>query len=111
MGFESGSLSFRRFAVAGEAPESVSEKMLEKLAEHALMPGKFGIEEIEYGWNGGRHIFDDEFSFDNNVYADCLVFALRIDTNKVPGVVKKAYTMIEEAALAKKNPSGFLSKA
>jgi hypothetical protein len=111
MSFESGSVSFRRFAVVGEAPRQVTERMLEKLAEHALLPGKFGVEEIEYGWNGGRHIFDDEFSFENNVYNDCLAFALRIDSNKVPGVVKKAYTMIEEAALARKNPSGFLSKA
>jgi hypothetical protein len=111
MGFDSGSITFRRFAVVGEFPDQVNEQTLEKLAEHALKPGEFGVEEIEYGWNGGRHIFDDEFSFANNVYADCLVFALRIDTNKVPGVIKKAYTLIEEAALAKKNPSGFLTKA
>src|SRR4051794_17122019 len=111
MAFESGSISFRRFAVVGEAPDQVTQKMLERLGEHSLLPGRYGVEEVEYGWNGGRHIFDDEFSFENNVYADCLSFALRIDSNKVPGVVKKAYTMIEEATLAKKNPSGFLSKA
>jgi hypothetical protein len=111
MGFDSGSITFRRFAVVGEFPDQVSEQALAKLAEHALKPGEFGVEEIEYGWNGGRHIFDDQFSFENNVFADCLFFALRIDTNKVPGTVKKAYTLIEEAALAKKNPRGFISKA
>jgi len=111
MGFESGSITFRRFAVVGNAPDQVDEKMLEKVAEHALDPGQFGVEEVEYGWNGGRHIFDGQFSFDHNVFNDCLSFALRIDTNKVPGPVKKAYTLIEEATLASKNPTGFLSKA
>jgi hypothetical protein len=111
MGFDSGSITFRRFAVVGEFPAQVSEQILEKLAEQALKPGEFGIEEIEYGWNGGRHIFDNQFSFENNVFADCLFFALRIDTNKVPGTVKKAYTLIEEASIASKNPSGFISKA
>lgn len=111
MGFESGSITFRRFAVVGNAPDQVDEKMLEKVAEHALDPGEFGVDEVEYGWNGGRHIFDGQFSFDHNVFNDCLSFALRIDTNKVPGPVKKAYTLIEEASLASKNPTGFLSKA
>ena len=111
MGFESGSITFRRFAVVGSHPQQVTEEILARVAEHALEPGEFGVEEVEYGWNGGRHIYDDQFTFENNVYNDCLLFALRIDTNKVPGVVKKAYTLIEEAALAKKNPSGFLSKA
>ncbi|HYE17169.1 MAG TPA: hypothetical protein VEA69_01930 [Tepidisphaeraceae bacterium] len=112
MGFDSGSITFRRFAVVGElAANQPDEKLLERMAEHALVPGEFGVEESEYGWNAGRHIYDTEFSFDNNVYNDCLWFALRIDTNKVPGDVKKAYTLQEEAALAKKNPSGFLSKA
>src|SRR5688572_4392638 len=110
MGFESGSITFRRFAVNGEAPAGVDEKLLERVAKHALEPGEFGIEEVEYGWSGGRHIFDTDFSFENNVFADCLFFALRIDTNKVPGTVKRAYTLMEEAALAKGNPSGFISR-
>lgn len=111
MGFDSGSITFRRFAVVGESPAQADEKLMERLEEHALDPGEFGVEEVEYGWNAGRHIFDSNFSFENNVYNDCLFFALRVDTNKVPGDVKKAYTLMEEAALAKKNPSGFLSKA
>lgn len=111
MGFDAGSISFRRFAVVGKSVSEVTEGVLKRVEEHALQPGQFGVEEVEYGWNGGRHIFDGEFSFENNVYADCLFFALRIDTNKVPGVVKKAYTLMEEATVAKGNPSGFISKA
>jgi hypothetical protein len=111
MGFASGSVSFRRFAVVGKSPDAPSEKLLEKLAAHALKPGEFGVpEEEEYGWSGGRHVFDAQFSFEHNAFADCLHFALRIDTNKVPGELKKAYQLMEEEAAAANNPSGHISK-
>ncbi len=35
---------------------------------------------------------------------------LRIDTNKVPSELKKAWQLMEEEAVAKNNPSGFISK-
>ena len=113
MGFPSGSFSFRRFAVVGnEHPEAIDQDLLDKLSEHALVPGEIGIpQEAEYGWSGGRHVLDQVFSFENNVYAgETLHFALRIDSNKVPGDLKRAYTMIEEEAVAATNPSGFISK-
>ena len=51
MGFASGSVSFRRFAVVGKQPEAIDQDLLDKLAEHALKPGEFGVpEEEEYGW-------------------------------------------------------------
>jgi hypothetical protein len=111
MGFASGSVSFRRFAVVGKAPKTVDQDLLDKLAEHALREQEFGVpEEVAYGWNGGRHVFDGLFSFENNVYADALHFAMRIDTNKVPSEMKKAWQIMEEEAVAKGNPSGFISK-
>src|SRR2546423_3696495 len=115
MGFSSGSVSFRRYAVVGSAkdmPEIADEKLLDKLAEHSLKPGEFGgVEDVEYGWSGGRHIFDGQFTFDRNVFNDAVAFALRIDTNRVPGDVKKAYEIMEEDAAAANNPSGFISKS
>jgi hypothetical protein len=115
MGFASGSVSFRRFAVIGsekDMPEIADEKLLETLAGHALKPAEFGgVEEVEYGWSGGRHIFDGQFTFDRNVFNDAVSFALRIDTNKVPGDVSKAYQIMEEDAVAASNPSGFISKS
>src|SRR5215218_6723460 len=111
MGFASGTISFRRFAVTGESPTTIDQDLLDKLAEHALRPGEVGMpEEIEYGWSGGRYVLDGAFGFENNVFADALHFALRIDTNKVPGELKKAYTLMEEDAVAATNPSGFISK-
>jgi hypothetical protein len=111
MGFASGSISFRRFAVIGDSPNAIEQEMLDALSEHALRVGEIGTpEEIEYGWSGGRHILDANFSFDHNVFGDALVFGLRIDTNKVPGELKKAYQLMEEEAAAAQNPSGFASK-
>jgi hypothetical protein len=111
MGFQSGSISCRRFQVVGTGAETAEEPLLAKLKKHALKPTEIGIpDEAEYGWSGGRHVLDDVFSFDNNVYADAIIFGLRVDTHKVPGELKKAYQAIEETALAKKNKSGFLSK-
>lgn len=111
MGFSSGSISFRRFAVIGKAPDQPAQETLDALAEHALRPREVGLpEEVEYGWSGGRHVFDAQFSFEHNVFTDALHFALRIDTNKVPGELKKAWQIMEEEAVAKNNPSGFISK-
>src|SRR6478672_5617579 len=96
MGFASGSVSFRRFAVVGDQPQQIDQDLLDKLAEHALRQGDVGVpEETEYGWSGGRHVLDGTFSFENNVYGDALFFALRIDSNKVPGDLKKAWEAME----------------
>jgi hypothetical protein len=114
MGFASGSVTFRRLAVISHAgkPIGTTEEILDGLRRDAVKERDLGVpEEVEYGWSGGRHIFDVGFSFDNNVYGDAVMFALRIDTNKAPGDLKKAYQAMEEEAAAAENPSGFLSKA
>jgi hypothetical protein len=112
MGFASGSISFRRFAVMGDSPSVIEQSMLDALSDHALRVREVGTpEDIEYGWSGGRHILDGNFSFEQNVFGDALLFGLRIDTNRVPGELKKAYQLMEEEAAAAQNPSGFISKA
>lgn len=112
MGFDSGSISFRRYAVVGDgAPAAADQALLDKLAEHALRPTEVGVpEDVEYGWSGGRHVLDGTFSFDRNVFADALHFALRVDTNRVPAELKRAYQIMEEDAAAAGNPSQFVSK-
>lgn len=111
MGFASGSVSFRRFAVIGKQPDIVDQAVLDSLATHALKERELGTpEEEEYGWIGGRHILDGNFSFENNVFADSVFCGLRLDTNRVPGSLKRAYQMMEEDAAARGNPSGFISK-
>ena len=111
MGFASGSVTFRRFAVVGEQPSAIDQDLLDRIEPHVLRERDLGVpEETEYGWSGGRHILDGNIGFETNVYADALVFGLRIDTNKVPSDLKKAYTLMEEEVVAATNPSGFISK-
>ena len=99
MGFAAGSISFTRFAIVGEHPKEIDQEILDKLGELTLETGEYGVpEDVEYGWCGGRHILDRHFTFEHNVYADALHFAIRIDTNRVPSELKHAYQAIEEEA-------------
>lgn len=112
MGFDSGSMSFVRYAVIGNTPKLPDEALLEKFSAHALRPSDIGVpEDVEWGWVGPRHIFDGRFDFEHCVFNDCVAIGLRVDTNKVPGEVKAAYTTMEEEAFAANNPSGFISKS
>jgi hypothetical protein len=109
MGFASGSITFRRFAVSGKVPGH--DAILDALAAHAWKPNEFGVpDEVEYGWCGSRHVLDGRFSYEHNVFAECFHFALRLNVNKVPGDIRKAWQAQEEEAVAATNPSGFLSK-
>lgn len=111
MSFPSGSITFSRFQVIGQQPKQIDQKLLDKLEGAVLQIGEYGVpDEVEYGWCGGRHIFDGKFSFEHNVFSDAIHFALRIDTNRIPSEIKKAYQLIEEEAAAANNPSGFISK-
>ena len=111
MGFPSGSVSFRRFAVVGKCPASVDADLLDRISDHALRPAEFAApQDVEYGWSGGRHVLDADFGFQNNVFADALHIALRVDTNKIPSELKKAWQLMEEESAAAGNPSGFISK-
>ena len=46
-----------------------------------------------------------------NVLNDALHMAIRIDADKIPGTLLRAYTQMEIDARAKLNPSGFATKA
>jgi hypothetical protein len=110
MGFDSGAISYTRFNVVGESPTLPDEDTLKKFDQFALREDDLTSNEIDYGWCGGRHVLDGSFHFGHNVYNDCIAVGLRIDTNKVPAELKKAYVSLEETAAASQNPSGFASK-
>lgn len=111
MGFESGTVSFRRFGVIGNSPATIDQELIDKVIEHRLIPDDLGMPaEMEYGWSGGRHVMDGRIDFGSNVFNEALSAALRIDTNKVPSSLVKAFRIMEEDAAAKDNPSGFASK-
>jgi hypothetical protein len=111
MGFASGPVTMRRFAVVGDQPKSIDQSLLDALASHKLAPAEDETPaDVEYGWCGGRHVLDGQFDFERNVYNDALSFALRVDTNRVPAELRLAYKILEEEAVATSNPSGFISK-
>lgn len=64
----------------------------------------------QHGWVAGDHALDTDFTLEKNIVNDSLQFGLRIDTNKPPAELLKAYTAIELKAMATENPSGIPSK-
>lgn len=110
MGFDSGALAFTRFHVVGEVSRLPDEETIEKFAALALREGEETTSDVDYGWCGPRHVLDGDFGVGNLVYNDCVHVGLRVDTNRVPTELKRAYVEMETAAAASTNPSGFASK-
>ena len=113
MSFISGRVTFCRFAVSGDAPAAADEASLSILSEYAFESQSIGVpQEIEAGFVTGEHVFDTQFDYNKNGFGSALLFALRIDTHKVPSDIKQAYKHIHEKAVAsqKDDSLGFLSK-
>src|SRR5438552_3112946 len=107
MAFLSGRVTCTRFRVAGRAPRAFGPEHLERLAAHAV--GKQRVAAADgslAGWTAGDHILDTHFDLAKNVVNDTLNFALRLDTQKMPADLLRAYYQVELDALAAGNPSG-----
>lgn len=113
MGFLSGRLTFVRYRVPGESPLPFSEDTLEAVSAHAI--GRHGgpdpTDGVHFGWSGGRHVLDMTFELGQNVVNDALHLGLRIDADKIPGEILRAYTQIELDARVEASSSGRISKA
>jgi hypothetical protein len=83
---------------------------LERLAAHAIGKQRLASADgTEAGWTAGDHILDTRFDLAKNVVNDTLQFALRMDTQKIPADLLRAYTQVELEGVAANNPSGFPS--
>ncbi len=112
MSFTSGRVTSVRFHINGQGPLAVDQALLDKLSEFAFRETPIGApEEVEAGWITGEHLLDTQFTYEKNGFGDAVLFAMRLDTNKVPADVRKAYRIINERAMADQNPSGFASRA
>ena len=113
MGFLNGRVTYVRYRVGGESPLPFGEELLELVGRHLI--GRHGVGEptdgISVGWAGGDHVLDTTIEAAKNVVNDSLHLALRVDTDKIPGSLLRAYTKIETDARARMNPSGFANKA
>ena len=111
MPYNTGTLSFTRYRVIGDAPKSIDQELLDRAAAQKFVEHELGVPvENSYGWVGPQHIMDPDFTFENCVFGDFLILGIRQDICRVPGEVKRAYQAMEEKATAAGNPSGFISK-
>jgi hypothetical protein len=107
MGFMTGRVSYVRFQVDAPLPGLFGSEHLEKLIAHSIGKQRAEAKDgVEAGWIAGEDILDLGFDLAKNVIADCLHFSLRLDTQKLPGDLLRAYAREELQALATANPSG-----
>lgn len=111
MGLFKGSFSGERFVVVGEPRVGFGEADLEVLEREAV--GKGGIKKddgLEVGFTAGAHLFDLRFTYEKNLIEDCLTAAIRIDTNRPPAALVRAYTELELAAITADDPDSAPTK-
>ncbi|GAB4554376.1 MAG: hypothetical protein Tsb0013_17010 [Phycisphaerales bacterium] len=118
MPFLNGQVSFTRLAITtpsgGAGPSLIGEAQLDALREHILVPGEIGVKgELETGWCAGAHVYDEHFTADHCTFAGGSVLhcAMRTDTNRVPGEIKRAIKGQLEAAAKADADAGVLSRA
>ena len=63
---------------------TVDQELLDKLASMRCRSRKACRRNCEYGWCGGRHVLDNRFDFEHNVFNDRIVVCPALDTNRVP---------------------------
>jgi hypothetical protein len=107
MGFFSGRTTFARYQVHAQAPNIFGPDHLAMLAEKQIGRQRLlSADGIQIGWTAGDHIFDVEFELAKNIINDMLLFSLRIDTQKLPSDLLRAYYAMDLKALSANNPSG-----
>jgi hypothetical protein len=110
MGFFSGRVTFARYRVTGPSPGLFRPEHLERLQALAIGKQKVAASDgVEVGWTAGGHLLDTDFDLAKNVVNDTLHFSMRVDSQKIPADLFRAYAQIELQALASKNPSGLPS--
>lgn len=107
MGFLTGRATFLRFKISGRPPRSFGPDELEKLAANAIGKQRQASGDgSQAGWIAGDHILDTSFDLAKNIINDGLHIAMRIDEQKIPSDLLRAYYQVELQALTATNPSG-----
>jgi len=113
MGFWNGRVTYTKFRVSGEKPLPFGDEILERAGTHLI--GVHGTavttDPVSTGWSGGDHVLDLTLDREKNIVDDALHLAIRIDSDKIPGALLRAYTQMEIEARAVTNPSGVATKA
>jgi hypothetical protein len=110
MGFFTGRVSFLRFKVNGPAPRLFDQEHLDRLSDRQAGRQRIASADgVETGWTAGDHVLDTDFNLAKNIINDTLTFDLRVDVDKLPADLLRAYYAVELKGLMKNNPSGFPS--
>ncbi len=112
MPFLSGSLGFERFTISGTAPTQFDDSHIEILQRYSTenIPRLAG-QEVHVGFLGGAHLLDHHFDLGKCSVGEALHFSIRIETDTIPGAIRKAWLQMELAALAAMNSTGRTTKA
>ncbi|MEM7227881.1 MAG: hypothetical protein AAF432_03615 [Planctomycetota bacterium] len=111
MGFRNGTVAYARFRLDGDPPTRLDESVLETLATNRIRPATIGAPpEVEFGWIAGRHVFDERFDPHEVAFGDRLMIGVRLDTNRVPPEIRRAYRAMAEQELAASSPTGQISR-
>ncbi|MEM1165033.1 MAG: hypothetical protein AAGI30_01945 [Planctomycetota bacterium] len=114
MPFLNGRVSFARFRVVGPTPGIIDEAHLDALREGVFTPDDGPAPgELDVGWTGGEHIYDERFEHEHNVFAGGEVahVGLRIDTNRVPAEIARAVKAQHRVALLEDASGRSLTRA
>lgn len=107
MGFLSGRATWERFYVGGKAVP-LDDQHIDELETHSIRERVGSSSDgTMVGFVGGDHVLDLEFRREKNIVNDALHAAVRIDSTRFPGDVKKAWLEMELAERSASNPSGF----
>jgi hypothetical protein len=105
MGFFSGRVTYVRFRYTGPPPRQFGKDHFEQLRHYSFGKSRpTGADGTTVGWIAADHILDTRFDLAKNIVNDTLHFALRIDTQKIPADLLRAYTQVELDALSEAKP-------
>jgi DNA recombination-dependent growth factor C len=103
-----GTLSLRRFLVLGPVPSE--EDLAEGLRQDCFRPFEDGLEEERMGWCDWRNLLISPPDPDWVVQERFAVFALRLDSRKVPAALLKAQVDLRLLTLQKEKDLAFVGK-
>lgn len=114
MPFLTGTVTYARFAVTGDAPTAIDQTLIDAFAANPHRPTPVGVPPgPETGWTAGHHILDQAFSLERMAYEGWVHAGMRLDVVRIPPEVRRAYISIAEqarSAAMEEGTPGWLSR-
>lgn len=113
MGFISASMSFTRYRIEGEVPETLWPEIPDRLKRYAFQDIDHTADERSFGWVSIDDMLDPAWRSAPPEKGEFLTFALRLDTRRISAaVMKKHYTLAlnDEQERAEKDGRKYVSR-